>query len=1000
MIITCYSYKGGVGRSMALANIAELLYRRGLSVLMIDFDLEAPGLEQYFYKKDSQPLKKALSQRGIIDLLLSYKELRSLPLPQNSPKDEKEIAESKEEDSTPVEPPPADEIFPYAVEPLDNFIWKIHPRSSRNPGELLLLPAGRRVREIAAPDGQPSEFKDEFAAYANNVRSFAWDDFYLNQDGEDFFNWFYEKAIKRAEVVLIDSRTGVAEMSGVCTYQLADVVMMFVAPNNQNVDGTSKIASSLVGREDLIRKRYKQRKLSVLLVPSRVDSNEKEKMDDLANRFREIASRLSSPDLTFETDTFTDLTIPYIAYYSFVEELAVSDSASTVAGNLKRAYENICRTLAQLDPAINAKWLEEGETSSKINVAERQDRLAERAYSKLNEDEKALAYSLFTRLVRLALPEEGERKDTPKDVKLADLSPEQKSLAEALEKEKLLVLAKDAAGQDTVGLAEDELIQNWHRFNQWIDKDRDFLIWRQKMQGSLSDWEKAGRDKSLLLQNLGYVEEKNWLDSHRRELNEAESEYIKASFEQARRRRLQRYTKAAGLISMVLIIGVLLYSYLQWRSNNSTEKVRSRKLASDSEALVTIQPELSMLLAVEALRLAPTTEADRALKNALQQSHLRTVMRIGAPVYRARYSRDGKRIVTTSGDEGNSVAQIWQPGDGNNWPNLFTLRGFKGRVTAAVFSPDDRLIATSSYDGTAILWDAASGQVVGTRPEITNQSLYDLDWSPDGTLVATANMADNLVYVWDAKTQQVFKTLKGFSSDAMSVSFSPDGKYLAAGSRDKQVRIWNAKTWEEVRAPLIEHVGEVWSVRFSQDSKFLVTAGADSTARVWETSGWQTVAVLSGHTNSINRASFSPDGRLVVTASEDGTAIIWEVATGNRVTVLRGSLKSGYDASFSQDGKLILTASADGTARLWELNVEINPNITGTELTSMACTRVTRNMTEEEWRQYMGTDAYRLTCPDIRPLQPAQTPAPAATPTLQPSTSLKRETSGASQKKS
>lgn len=127
MIYTFYSFKGGVGRSMALANIAELLYNRGLKVLMIDFDLEAPGLERYFgvdnarYKPD-----EVINKRGVIDLLTSYKDLRSLPLP----------AVSQSGASTTGE-----KSFPYPVEPVTNFIVPIY-ETSRNGGLLSIMPPG------------------------------------------------------------------------------------------------------------------------------------------------------------------------------------------------------------------------------------------------------------------------------------------------------------------------------------------------------------------------------------------------------------------------------------------------------------------------------------------------------------------------------------------------------------------------------------------------------------------------------------------------------------------------------------------------------------------------------------------------------------------------------------------------------------------------------------------------------------------------------------------
>lgn len=972
MIYTCYSYKGGVGRSMALANIAALLWEKGLRVLMIDFDLEAPGLEQYFYRKDDQQFLRVLSQRGIIDLLQSYKSLRSLP------PDLKEEATSNpaEVGSTPGESLPADETFPYLVEPLNNFIWEIHPRSSQNPGELLLMPAGRREREIRGTDGETT-FEDDFAAYADHVRAFSWEDFYLNFDGEDFFNAFYEKILKRADIVLIDSRTGVAEMSGVCTYQLADVVVMFVAPNNQNIDGTKKIASSLVGRDDLIRKRYKQRKLSVIFVPSRVDSSEKEKVDDLARRFREVASRLASPDLTFEVDTFTDLTIPYIPYYSFVEELVAKDTVSPAALSLKKAYENICRTFAQFDPEISEKMKSEVIDPSRVNLAEQQDRLAEHAYSKLKPFEQLIAHSLFTRLVRVALPEEGERKDTAKDVKLADLWKSQRDVAQLLEKEKLLILGKDSAGQEIVGLADEGLIQNWRRFEDWINKDREFLTWRQKLQTSVLEWDKSGRHFGYLLSGSKYLEAEKWYALQSSELSSVESAYIEASRARRRRERLGNYFRVAAALLVFATTAFLIYRYW-FKDNSSAAETRSRQLASNSEAVRSYLPEQSLLLAVEAVRLSPTAEAQRALRNVLLQSRLRTVIRVGGTVYSAQFSHDGRRIVTGSGTY--NVAQIWEPANVNRWQNLLILKGHEGEVRAAAFSPNDQLVATASHDGTSILWNALTGQMIGPRAPVSHMSLSDLAWSPDGRFVAASSLATNQVNVWEVPEMELVKTLAGFTDNVNSVSFSPNGLYLAAGSRDNRVLVWDVKTGKQVAPPLFGHTNEVLSVRFSPDGKFLVTTGGENTARVWSTSDWKTITVFSEHFGPVTRASFSPDGKLIVTASADNSAKIWETLTGKMIAELRGSLSAVNDASFSPDGNLILTASSDGTARLWDLNPDIGSNSSMAELTAIACTRVTRNLTESEWRQYMGNEPYRPTCPDIPLTQPKPTPTATQEP--------------------
>ena len=90
MIFTFYSYKGGVGRSMALANAAAWLRMQGLRVAMIDWDLEAPGLESFFFESPTK-LEEFASQVGLIDTLLSYK--RIFPKLQKPLDEKKTLAE-------------------------------------------------------------------------------------------------------------------------------------------------------------------------------------------------------------------------------------------------------------------------------------------------------------------------------------------------------------------------------------------------------------------------------------------------------------------------------------------------------------------------------------------------------------------------------------------------------------------------------------------------------------------------------------------------------------------------------------------------------------------------------------------------------------------------------------------------------------------------------------------------------------------------------------------
>jgi len=984
-IYTFYSYKGGVGRSMALANIGELLYQSGLRVLMIDFDLEAPGLETYFYEGDDPELQKLVGSRGVIDLLFSYRSLRALNDASLSDAVSSGLSDAPNSPSE-INKQSASPKFPYPVEPLSSFISTIYPASSNISGELSIMTAGRRAKEELMPEREEKQTKDEFALYADRVRSFAWDDFYLNWDGERFFDWFREEVIKNIDIVLVDSRTGVAEMSGVCTYQLADIVVMFVASNNQNVEGVRQIAESLTNRK-LISEGRKGRELSLIFVPTRVDMTEKSKLDDLYVRFRKVVDKLISPTLRFKTDSFIDLMIPYVPYYSFVEQVAVRESTSPAAIKLREAYERICRSFSQLDPKVKAKLKAklklEPESADETNVSEYQNRVANLAYALLTPPEQESARSLFKRLVRVAQLDEGEMKDSPRSVKLEDLTPDEQRLAGSFSNRGLLVITKDESGQETVGLAWERLIETWDLFKNWIDQDREFLIWRQYLQSAFSRWEKKSRSNSDLMAGSRLEEAEKWFASRAEDLNKAESNYISESIllrdQKLRDRRLQLVGVALGV---VLVTFTINYLYQKNRQQNILA-ARSRQLASNSETLITLQPELSALLAVEASRVAATAEAQQALRNVWLQSRLLTVIRVGAPVYSAQFSHDGNRIVTGSGGD-TSLAQIWQKGGNGSWQNLIVLSGHLGAVRAAAFSPDDQVIATASDDGTAILWNAASGKRIGVL-KAGPGSLTDIDWSVKGEFVA-ASAQDNMVYVWNAKSQELIERLKLFTDNVNSVSFSPNGQFLAAGSKDRQIYIWDAPdlgvNHNPAYGPLTGHSDAVLSVLFSQDSQLLVTASRDSTARIWRTSDWRTITVLSGHLNAVTRAAFSADGKLIVTASEDNTSIVWETATGKSLVTLRAGLVGFVnDASFSLDGRLVLTGSGDGTARLWEVNPTVNPNSSATELASAACTRLTRNMTAEEWRQYMGNETYRATCANIPLPQPTFTPTPGVTST-------------------
>ena len=310
MLFTFYSFKGGVGRSMALANVGELLRQKGLDVLLVDFDLEAPGLDRFFDLGDD-----LLERRGVIDLVLSYKALRALPRPGGSAS----VAGAAEVQPA---PPPA----PFPVEPLASFITKVSA-DDKPGGRLYLMTAGQRSA-------------GKYDAFAEKVRKLDWDDFYLNCEGERFFDWLRDEAGRTADVVLIDSRTGISEMSGICTYQLAHAVVMLVAPNTQNLHGTCAVATHL---------RNQEKEKPILMVPSRIDGSESSSLADFKSKFLAATKPFAGyAGLEFVNDQFDDLKIPYVARYAYNEKMAALEPDQPVAADLMGAYNRLVAAMVAL----------------------------------------------------------------------------------------------------------------------------------------------------------------------------------------------------------------------------------------------------------------------------------------------------------------------------------------------------------------------------------------------------------------------------------------------------------------------------------------------------------------------------------------------------------------------------------------------------------------------------------------------------------------------------
>jgi len=181
---------------------------------------------------------------------------------------------------------------------------------------------------------------------------------------------------------------------------------------------------------------------------------------------------------------------------------------------------------------------------------------------------------------------------------------------------------------ESVKLVHEALISRWSRLSEWFDADRAFRTWQEQLRASLAQWEATRRDEGALFRGTPLAEAERWLTERPADLGTPEQQFIQAS--RALRTRSVRRLRMVVAVLTLLVLLVLAASSLGvvavWQRNQVNEKSKlsqSRALVTQANLLASYQPNLAMLLAATAYKIAPTREAiDTLTSMASQRQHV------------------------------------------------------------------------------------------------------------------------------------------------------------------------------------------------------------------------------------------------------------------------------------------------------------------------------------------------------------------------------------------
>jgi hypothetical protein len=606
---------------MALANVAWVLALSGERVLIVDWDLEAPGVHRFFHPFLED--KDLLKTDGLLDFVVR-------------------VAGRAAVSETPLEEEDVD-----VIEYIRTLEW---PSNSdigwRKFGEwagIDILVAGRQS-----------------PMYGQTLNNFNWIDFYAKLGGRRLLNMALKQMQGIYDYILIDSRTGVSDTSGICTVEMPDSLVVCFTLNDQSIKGASGIVDSVLAQrkglvplgtgfsknasslavepfpkkplESLVSFELdiegtsdsesllfaNQRPIRIFPVPTRVEIGSERAKREVAltlaqQRFSSLTEGLSAAERGLYWQV---VQLPYIAFYAFEEIPAIFGDTAGDQNSLTKPSLQIAQyitgnprlEIVQLDPDYDKAeslrksvldwYLRRGENSTTDCV-----QLAQSIYDRSDRANQILVQRAALRLVQVV---SGSALGVA-TVPLEDFDPPLDGTIKMFTEAGLT----EVSGSSTC-FVDKKIVDSWELLRGWVQDRSQWMIWRQALSSSVKSWREHQMDESTLYRGPLLTEALAWMEKYPEDLNQAERNFILEGRKASKTKKVPLRQYSALSLSLMVFIFVLIgagFLYIRWK--DEMMRAKDAEVAAKQEQLNEVAAKQEQLNKVAANQAAMLKEVNQ-----------------------------------------------------------------------------------------------------------------------------------------------------------------------------------------------------------------------------------------------------------------------------------------------------------------------------------------------------------------------------------------------------